>query len=164
MKFVIKAFVSFVLFTNFAYACDREYVEGMNEIIVDTRENVETIVAENMPTSIVIAQAVLETGYGKSRAAKVQNNHFGMMSRGSIMTYDSVEENVQAYFVNLSNHNAYRDLRSELEQNEKSIRNILASYTHYYAEDPEYTNKLLSVINSCQLLAFDQENQYYANR
>ncbi len=150
------------MFSSAAYSCNDEYIDYMNSIIEDTRQNIDGVVADNMPNSIIIAQAILETGYGKSRAARKQNNHFGMSSQNKIMTYDSVEENVEAYFVNLSNHNAYRKLRETLESESYNLPKIINSYAGYYAEDPKYSRKVLSVIKSCKLNSYDLNKILYA--
>lgn len=158
---LLAAFLTLLVSSN-AYSCNREYVNEMNSVIVEQRQNHDSIVTQKMPSSIILAQAILETGYGKSRAARVQNNHFGMSSKNRIMTYDSVEENVKAYFINLSNHNAYNDLRNTLQNNEDNLQVIINSYASYYAEDPQYSSKVLGVINSCNLTYYDDSRSLYA--
>ena len=162
MKKTALLAILFMMFSSVAYSCNDEYINYMNSIIEETRQDIDGVIAENMPNSIIIAQAVLETGYGKSRAARRQNNHFGMSSQNRIMTYGSVEENVEAYFVNLSNHNAYRKLRETLESDNYDLPKIINSYAGYYAEDPHYSRKVLSVINSCKLNYYDSNRNLFA--
>lgn len=162
MKTTGLAFFFLIILSGNAYSCNNEYVYTMYSIIQEQRSKLDSIVTKKMPNSIVLAQAILETGYGKSRAARIQNNHFGMSSQNGIMTYDSVEQNVEAYFDNLSNHNAYNNLRNILEQDEDNLQTIINSYASYYAEDPHYSNKVLRVINSCELTYYDRSNSLYA--
>lgn len=155
MKFVIT-FVMFLLsFSNIAYSCDDEYVTLMNNVIIETRTSMDNIVVNELPTALVIAQAILETGYGKSNAATIKNNHFGMMSAQGLMQYDSINENVSEYFLNLNNHNAYSNLRDTLEQGEKDLETIMRSYASTYAQDPKYVFKIISIVNSCKLYQLD---------
>lgn len=79
-----------------------------------------------IPDKLVMAQAVIESGWGKSHLAKKANNYFGMrcFRRGCGIPphgihspdywhkkYPTVADGVRDYLLNLNTANAYKDLR-----------------------------------------------------
>lgn len=104
---------------------------------------------------MVLAQAILETGCGSSVAAKKKNNHFGLMSKGKTLHFNSTYDSVKYYLNNLANNRAYKKLRVELEKNGSDNNKILYLLSSTYAEDSEYSKKILRVIRSYNLSRFD---------
>ncbi len=80
-----------------------------------------------LPPSLVLAQAAIESAWGTSRFAQKANNIFGhwCMKPGcglvprnrpefahyEVRRFESVEQSVHRYFMNLNTNRAYRDLR-----------------------------------------------------
>ncbi|NKB56942.1 MAG: hypothetical protein GKS00_11455 [Alphaproteobacteria bacterium] len=127
-----------------------------------------------IPTSLVLAQAALESGWGTSRFVLDGNNLFGMRTydddtpglkpaaaRGfKVMRFKSLGESVAAYMRNLNTHRAYRQLREA----RAAIRSTgkqpagpdLAAWLTNYSEIPEkYGQMLRSLIAREKLAPFD---------
>jgi Bax protein len=109
------------------------------------------------PNSLILAQASLESGWGRSNLAKQGNNLFGMKSFNSqeprvnvgninYRKYDSLRDSVEDYVVNLSRHGAYKNLRAGIRKGESSIK--LTQYLGAYCEDPAYGKDLVTMIKN----------------
>lgn len=115
------------------------------------------------PTSLILAQASLESGWGVSGLAQKSNNLFGMKSFSSneprikmgayYRKYDTIKDSVYDYIINLSRHSAYTALRKGINNGESSIK--LTNYLSKYSESSAYKNKLIAMINSNNLTQFD---------
>ena len=81
---------------------------------------------DTIPVSLVLAQAALESGWGKSRFARIANNIFGEWTWGKrgivpkhgkpgkthkIKIFDSLQDSIASYMLNLNRHRAYREFR-----------------------------------------------------
>ena len=138
----------------------------VNEIL----ENVDII-----PNSIVLAQAAIESGWGKSRFAKEYNALFGEytynenlgvvpLERKSgdkhlIKSFSSYNNSVSSYFKNINSHRAYKDFRAvrnimRLKNNFSEI-SLLVNKLDSYAEDNNYINNLEAVIQKNNFHKFD---------
>ncbi len=133
-----------------------------------------------IPASIKLAQGLLESGWGESTLAKEANNHFGIKC-GSQWTgqeyyvYDDDYKNgkkIKSCFrVFSSAHESYV-AHSEFLSNPKKERYALLFYfpsSDYkawayglkdagYATDPNYPNKLISIIEKYELHKLDGED------
>ncbi|MRI82834.1 MAG: mannosyl-glycoprotein endo-beta-N-acetylglucosamidase [Nitratiruptor sp.] len=82
---------------------------------------------DTIPLSLVLAQAALESGWGKSRFAREANNLFGEWTWGKkglvpkhrspgkrhkIKIFDSIQDSIASYMLNLNRHRAYREFRA----------------------------------------------------
>lgn len=78
---------------------------------------------DRVPASLIIAQAALESGWGRSEVTRESHNYFGHYcfdkgcgvaapGAGDLRRFDSVEASVQAYMHNLNSHPAYHGLRA----------------------------------------------------
>jgi Bax protein len=117
------------------------------------------------PPSLILAQASLESAWGTSKLTKQGNNLFGMRSfeqneprikigkKIYYRKYNSVKDSIKDYVVNISRHSAYQDLRSGIVKGEDSL--TLVKYLDKYAENPEYRQKLTSVLNSNNFIQYD---------
>ena len=117
------------------------------------------------PTSLVIAQASLESAWGKSKVAQKSNNLFGMKSFNSgeprikstgstyYRKYESVEESIRDYVINLSRHDAYRPLRRSINNGEETLS--LIRHLVVYGDSKEYPNELRKVIKGNNLTKYD---------
>lgn len=134
------------------------------------RRRVDTI-----PTSLVLAQAALESGWGTSRFALDGNNLFGMRTYNEdtpglapaaakgfkVMRFDSLGNGVAAYMLNLNTHFAYkqfRKTRAELRSTGKPVTGVdLTDWLTKYSEIPEkYGRMLRGLIAREKLAPFDK--------
>jgi Bax protein len=117
-----------------------------------------------VPLSMALAQAGLESGWGRSRPAREDNALFGQMafapaSLPKVQSFNDVLETVQAYARNLNTHRAYAEFR----QRRAALRargdtldgHTLAAFIQRYSErGPHYVEAIrhLMRINNLSLL------------
>jgi len=123
------------------------------------------------PTSIVLAQAIIESGWGTSRFFEKANNVFGVWSfkenekrieasqkRGKkrvyLKKYASVEQSIFDYFIMLSTKKAYAEFREKrLESNDPME---LVEYLGRYSElGKAYIDNLKNTIEKNGLMVYD---------
>ena len=130
---------------------------------------------DEVPTSMAIAQAAKETGWGTSRFAQEGNALFGQWtwsgegikpadadddSTHRIMKFKVLQASVKAYQRNLNTHSSYKDFRSaraELRDDGKELDSIiLTEYLNKYAETgKKYVKILQQIIRQNNLTDFD---------
>ena len=130
---------------------------------------------DEIPTSLVIAQAAKETGWGTSRFAQEGNALFGQWTwsgeglkpagadddqKHKVMKFKVLQASVRAYQRNLNTHSSYREFRSaraELRDRNKSLDSlVLAEFLDKYAETgKEYVKILKQIIKQNSLTDFD---------
>ena len=130
---------------------------------------------DEIPTSMAIAQAAKETGWGTSRFAQEGNALFGQWtwsgegikpadadddSTHKVMKFKILQASVKAYQRNLNTHSSYKDFRSaraELRDKGKKLDSmILSEYLDKYAETgKEYVKILQQIIRQNDLMDFD---------
>ena len=127
--------------------------------------------------SAIIAQACLESGYGKSKLASKYNNYFGMKcgskwtgksvnlktkeeySKGTLTeikdnfrVYDTIEDGINGYF-NFINTKRYENLKRAT-----SCRDYLEKIkADGYATSYEYVDNLMAVVNRWDLTKYDND-------
>ena len=122
-----------------------------------------------IPASVTMAQGILESGYGESTLAKKGNNHFGIKChkgwKGKKIFHDDDEENecfrsysnpVKSYkdhSLFLANRDRYRFLFDLNSKDYKSWAKGLKKAG--YATDPDYSIKLISLIERFNLSQLD---------
>lgn len=130
-------------------------------------------------SSVVIAQAILETGWGKSNMMMKANAVFGIKATanwngkvfnsktyevydgkiynitGCFRAYNSIQESVSDYFDLICKSERYRKALVTSSPNEC----IQAIKDGGYATDPGYVNKIMTIINSWNLTEFDNKVQ-----
>lgn len=125
-----------------------------------------------LPTSIVLSQAAVESGWGQSRFFLEGNNLFGVWSfnadesrmpslRGRknktiyLRTYPDIAQSVVHYFEILGSANAYQMLR-----NERLVRTdpfeLIPHLINYSERKRSYTHQLKAVILQNELTRYDQ--------
>ena len=123
------------------------------------------------PTSIIIAQAIIESGWGTSSFFKKANNVFGVWSfnvndqripasekRGKktvyLKKYGSVEESISDYLLTLSTKDAYKEFREKRLETQDPFE--LIRYLGNYSElRDEYIENLKNTIRKNKLIAYD---------
>ena len=129
-----------------------------------------------IPTSLALAQASLESGWGKSRFAREANNLFGHWSYSGvglmpqdravgkthmIRIFGSLQKSVNAYMLNLNTNDAYtlfRERRLQARNNGKSFGGMEAAKTmiNYSELKEEYIKMLKDMIEQNNLRIYDQ--------
>ncbi|TWO20715.1 mannosyl-glycoprotein endo-beta-N-acetylglucosamidase [Campylobacter hyointestinalis] len=129
-----------------------------------------------IPVSLAIAQAAVESGWGKSRFAKEANNLYGHWTWGGkglvplnrdenkthkIKIFNSPNDAVDAYVLNLNSHPAYtkfRENRLKFHQNELIYTGLDAAKTmeSYSAMGKIYVKQLEKTIMLYDLTKFDR--------
>ncbi|MFH0258528.1 glucosaminidase domain-containing protein [Vibrio rumoiensis] len=124
---------------------------GIDDAWLDTMLNRVNV----LPQSLVLTQAANESAWGTSRFAKEGNNFFGQWcyvegcglvplqraegATHEVAKFDSPQESIHAYFMNVNRNNAYkelRDIRAKLSGNEQDLKSQATAL--------ELTNGLLS--------------------
>ena len=150
---------SFILiFSIFAFTaradCNDQYLDKVAKVISKEKLSLNDEIVKNMPTSIIVAQNILESSCGTSKAAKERRNFYGLRGK---KVYFSLQESTRSYLVNLANHNAYKKTREKISKKEK-LSSIIKALAKPYAEDREYAEKLIDVIDSYDLERYDEES------
>jgi len=130
---------------------------------------------DEIPTSLAIAQAAKETGWGTSRFALEGNALFGQWtwsgdgikpagaddnSTHKVMKFKVLQASVKAYHRNLNTHSSYRNFRSaraELRDEKKELDSLaLSKHLDQYAETgKKYVEILQQIIRQNKLTDFD---------
>lgn len=152
-------------------------VEGDDHADLDFMERLLHRV-DVIPPSLVLAQAAKESGWGSSRFAKEAYNFFGQWcyvegcglvpsrrrtsASHEVKAFSSIEEAVNAYFMNLNTFPSYGDLRvirEELRQSSRVIDGISLSegLDSYSERGEDYVRELQSLIHYNELLELDAE-------
>ncbi|MCX2744162.1 glucosaminidase domain-containing protein [Mangrovivirga sp. M17] len=132
--------------------------DNMNDLI--SRMNVH-------PTSIVIAQAAVESGWGSSRFFTEANNLFGIWSfdpeepriaaAGSnayLRKYNNISQSINDYFVTIGRSFAYKKFR-EKRKNTDNIQELLPHLNRYSERGMAYVNQLNLIIEQNNLTKYD---------
>ncbi|MRJ02550.1 MAG: mannosyl-glycoprotein endo-beta-N-acetylglucosamidase [Epsilonproteobacteria bacterium] len=126
---------------------------------------------DSLPVSLVLAQAALESGWGKSRFARQANNLFGEWTWGKkglipkrrdpgkrhkIKIFDSLRDSIASYMLNLNRHRAYREFRVAryvAKKTRRSFSGLEAATTmkRYSGIGRRYTRLVSSIIKRNRL-------------
>ena len=136
---------------------NRHKIDIINDLLISV---------DIIPNSIALAQAANESGWGSSRFATEYNALFGEStydSKAGIVPFEreegkkhlvkyfkTIDKSVESYFTNINSHFAYdkfRKLRKILrDQNNSFNVNLLVNKLDVYAEDDEYVDTIVSII------------------
>ena len=126
---------------------------------------------ESHPTSIVIAQAIIESGWGTSKFFEKANNVFGVWSfnknesrmaagkkRGDrvvyLKKYSSFSQSISDYFLMLSTKDVYQSFREKRLETQDPFE-LIKYLTKYSELGDEYIENLKNTIQKNNLLAYD---------
>lgn len=130
-----------------------------------------------VPPSQALAQAAVESGWGKSRFVKEANNIFGHWTYGEhglipesrdegathkIRIFKSLGDSIKAYMLNLNRNRAYRafqERRYELKMKKEELSGLELSQTmiNYSGIGEKYLAILKDVIEKYELTKYDKE-------
>ena len=136
-----------------------EFVQGIAECTVKTNTFIPP--PDRVIIVISVAQAILESDWGRSRFAKEANNFYGIIETDStephikslnsdimLKVYGNKCESVSDYIDLLNTSSAfeeYRDIRmKQVLDDNVNVPEVISSLKNY-AVDPEYVDKLLFV-------------------
>jgi flagellum-specific peptidoglycan hydrolase FlgJ len=169
--------LGFVLNPNYAkkHNIDPQIVAAKNKLCYDYVDKYSTTAQEeaalyNIPVSITLAQALLESNVGKSSLAAKENNHFGIKCRKKCIgcrcanytddsrydmfrIFDSAWESFREHSKLLSN-SRYKHLSKLKRTDYKNWANGLQAAG--YATDKKYGSKLIAIIEALNLNRFDK--------
>ena len=151
---------------------DKYLIETNNKHKIDIVDKL-LLSVNTIPTSIVLAQAATESGWGTSRFAKEYNALFGQYTYNEkkgvipyereigkkhlIRHFSSLDKSVESYFKNINTHYAYekfRSIRNSMHENNLDIK-LLTKALDVYAEDKSYVDTINSVIDTNEFTQFD---------
>lgn len=141
------------------------YIEQYSEIAMIEQAR------HNIPASITLAQALIESGAGKSELARLSNNHFGIKCHSNwegekvyhdddqkgecFRKYNKVIDSFEDHSLFLK-RDRYKALFSYKISDYKSWAYGLKAAG--YATDPKYPTKLIKIIEDYNLTRFDDPN------
>jgi len=169
--------LGFVLNPNYAkkHNIDPQIVAAKNKLCYDYITKYSVTAKEeadlfNIPVSITLAQALLESNVGKSSLAAKENNHFGIKCRKKCIgcrcanytddsrydmfrIFNSAWESFREHSKLLSN-TRYKHLSKLKRTDYKNWANGLQAAG--YATDKKYASKLIAIIEALKLDRFDK--------
>ena len=132
-----------------------------------------------IPTSLALAQAIVESGWGQSRFALEGNALYGQWTTNeqkgivpedrdddkthAVLKFDNLKQSAQAYMYNINTHRAYYSFRvvrsiAERVQYTDPISAKVKFLAAYAEIGQEYVDKLELIIESNKLRDFDRFN------
>jgi Bax protein len=123
------------------------------------------------PNSIIIAQAIIESGWGSSRVFREANNMFGIWSYSAnepriaakfkresetiyLRKYGDFSESIEDYFKTVGRTNAYREFRRARVDTTDPYK-LIKYLTRYSERGEEYVIQLSSMIRFNELTQYD---------
>jgi hypothetical protein len=139
------------------------YIDKYKDIAIEQMEKY------HIPASITLAQALLESGAGKSELAQRSNNHFGIKchSWDGERTYHDDDETGECFRVYKNVRDSYEDHSMFLATGSRYAFLFKFDHTDYvnwakglkragYATSPTYAEKLIGIIESYGLDRYDR--------
>jgi len=139
-----------------------DYIEKYNEIAI------RKMLQHGIPASITLAQGILESGAGNSELAKKSNNHFGIKCHdweGERVYHDDDIKN-DCFRKYAKPEESFED-HSQFLKRPRYVQLYALAVTDYkgwahglkqcgYATDPDYATRLINLIETYELHAYDQ--------
>ena len=149
---------------NFTYISEQEFVEGIQNCTLLANSLVDP--PDRIPVQLSVAQAVLESGYGTSRFAKLGKNYYGIRETDEtephiksldpdahndmLRRYEHNCESTFDYVELLTIDDRYKEFQDLLlEQwviNDYDLHALADALAEPYALDKNYANKLKTVL------------------
>ena len=117
------------------------FVYSLNSCITDLNKTTPT--EKQIPSELIVAQAIIETGWGTSRFANEANNLFGI--REGLKEFKTKCDSVADYIRIINEVPAYAEFR-EMRQDGVTDALLLARTLKRWAADPNYTDLIEDVI------------------
>jgi len=117
------------------------FVYSLNSCITDLNKTIP--IEKQVPSELIVAQAIIETGWGTSRFANESNNLFGI--RQGLKVFETKCDSVADYIRIINEVPAYAEFR-EMRQDGVTDALLLARTLKKWAVDPLYTDLIEDVI------------------
>ena len=117
------------------------FVYSLNSCIIDLNKTIPT--EKQIPSELIVAQAIIETGWGTSRFANEANNLFGI--REGLKEFKTKCDSVADYIRIINEVPAYAEFR-EMRGDGVTDALLLARTLKKWAVDPLYTDLIEDVI------------------
>ena len=148
---------------------DKSFKQIIGELLIKIDE---------VPPSLVVAQAINESGWGRSRFAREANNLFGMWcytpgcglvperrranDKHEVKRYASIQDSVDEYLRNINRNKAYTELRALRAEQRQRLQPLSGDYLaqglrRYSSIGTEYVNRIRSIIRTRELARLDQQ-------
>ena len=148
---------------------DKSFKQVVGELLIKIDE---------VPPSLVVAQVINESGWGRSRFAREANNLFGMWcytpgcglvperrranDKHEVKRYASIQDSVDEYLRNINRNKAYSELRTLRARQRQRMQLLSGEYlaqglSEYSSIGAEYVNRIRNIIDSRQLDRLDQQ-------
>jgi Bax protein len=139
-------------------ATNQKFIDSMKKCIAF--HNLEIRKEEQIPTALIIAQAIVESDYGNSRFATLGHNLFGIRvwSKNGILplkqdpsinwrvkTYKTKCQSVKDYMNTLNNNHHYSEFRNLRKRTKDPIK--LAETLENYSTSQTYRTEIVRMIN-----------------
>ena len=125
-------------------------LDAVQRLFVDTHYQtaIEVCTANGLPWEAVMAQGILESGSGRTKLARERNNLFGICAYDSDVNkakyYETTEECWASYCRVITGSARYADAANNYATDPYGY--VAAIKAAGYATDPEYVNKLSSIV------------------
>ena len=165
-------------------AAERAFIEEMSELYrlkgLKTRRDTLRVLLERVgpiPTSLVLAQAAIESGWGSSRFSREGHNLFGQRvwskkveglspkdvkdARFRLAVFPAISASVRSYMHNLNTHPAYEAMRTEramLRQKGEVVggHDLAAGLGSYSTRGEDYIRDVRQMIRQNALQQWDK--------
>jgi len=148
---------------------DKSFKQIIGELLIKIDE---------VPPSLVVAQAINESGWGRSRFAREANNLFGMWcytpgcglvperrranDKHEVKRYASIQASVDEYLRNINRNKAYVELRALRAEQRQRLQPLSGDYLaqglrRYSSIGAEYVNRIRNIIRTRELARLDQQ-------
>ena len=153
--------------------------ELFKSVVFERNRNNLLIKVDIVPTSLALAQAAIESGWGTSRYLREGNAIYGQytfdkkkgispkkIQKGKnfyIKKFSNLSESTRSYLKNINTHRAYEKFRQErkkLRMNGEILSGkVLSSYLESYSERRKaYVDDVRNLIESNNFMKFDYSN------
>jgi len=173
ITFIWVFIILFLIFSEpaFGYSNNKEFLQSVNKCADYLEKNIKK--EDRIPRKLLLAQAALESNYGRSRYAKEGNNlmgiyqfknlHTGMTPRGNpnatfrVAKFKSKCHSIEYYMNLLNTKDAYVSFRNERLIQSKLRVNDVNRYYHLlynYSTNKEYPQLLIRTHKEITALGF----------
>jgi Bax protein len=173
ITFIWVFIILFLIFSEpaFGYSNNKEFIQSVNKCADYLEKGMKK--EDRIPRKLLLAQAALESNYGRSRYAKEGNNlmgiyqfknlHTGMTPRGNpnatfrVAKFKSKCHSIEYYMNLLNTKDAYVSFRNERLLQSKLRVNDVNRYFHLlynYSTNKEYPQLLIRTHKDITVLGF----------
>ncbi len=134
---------------------------------------------DELPLTLILAQAAIESGWGTSRFTRLGNSLFGewtyktnegIIPKGRdagkthrIKTFPSLRDSIASYIKNINRNKAYRELRqlrAEMREKHQALdaKKLASGLQRYSQKGQAYVDTILAILNSTEFKLIETLN------